>query len=224
MTDRRLWVVKLGGSLVRSGFLTSWLDALADGGGRVAIVGGGGPFADAVRAAQSLHGFDDATAHRMALLAMEQYAAMLAGLGNEMGTVPFFRAASPDEIRRALADDRVPIWLPARMVLDCASIDASWDVTSDSLAAWLAANLGASALVLVKAVSTGGPRTADALARDGIVDRAFPDYLSRCGCECRIVGAANHGVFRQALRHGEPPGMPVVPGQGNISAFGQRTR
>jgi dihydroneopterin aldolase len=222
VTDRHLWVVKLGGSLVRSDLLKSWLAALVEGGGRLVVVAGGGPFADAVRAAQSLHGFDDATAHRMALLAMEQYATMLAGLGNEMGTVPIFPAASLDEIRRALADDLVPIWLPARRVLDCASIDASWDVTSDSLAAWLAGHLGASALVLVKAVSSGAPRAADALARDGIVDRAFPDYLSNCGCECRIVGAAEHAVFGRAMRDGEPPGMPVLPRQGNISAFGRR--
>src|SRR3954465_7570274 len=106
-------VLKLGGSYAFSPFLKNWIDAVKDCAGCVVLVPGGGPFADAVRAAQPRMGFDDRAAHHMALLAMEQYGCALASFG-----APFVSAAAEDEIRRALADQAVPVWMPARMVLD----------------------------------------------------------------------------------------------------------
>jgi dihydroneopterin aldolase len=201
--------VKLGGSLTSSPFLRDWLKAVGGGGGRLVVVPGGGPFADAVRAAQAARGFDDAIAHRMALLAMEQHAWMLAGLCASLAPV-----ASREEILAALDAAAVPIWLPSRTALEQSDIEASWDVTSDSLAAWLARDVRASLLLLVKAVTVPEPRAAVALARDGIVDRAFPAYHARCGCECRILGASEHGTLAAALRNGGAPGTRVLPGEG----------
>ncbi len=65
-------VVKVGGSLLADvPRLRDLLAALADGTqGACAIVPGGGPDADAVRAAQAAEGFSDAEAHRRALDAM----------------------------------------------------------------------------------------------------------------------------------------------------------
>ena len=77
---RDLTVVKLGGSHAFAPHLRAWLDAIAQCAGRIVVVPGGGPFADAVRDAQPRMGFDDAAAHRMALLAMEQYGCALASL------------------------------------------------------------------------------------------------------------------------------------------------
>ena len=71
-------IVKLGGSLARTPHCAAWLDTLAAWGGPLILVPGGGPFADCVRVAQAAIGFDDAAAHRMALLAMEQFAIVLA--------------------------------------------------------------------------------------------------------------------------------------------------
>src|SRR5262245_33548419 len=138
-------VVKLGGSHARSEYLAPWLDVLSRCGGCAVIVAGGGPFADAVRATQPVMHFDDRAAHHMALLAMEQYAVALASLRSS-----FTLAASLAAIRRALREDRVPIWSPAAMVLRARDIPSSWDITSDSLAAWLAGRIGARQLLLVK--------------------------------------------------------------------------
>jgi aspartokinase-like uncharacterized kinase len=66
-----MWVVKLGGSLFGSDHLGSWLSLLAKVGSLV-VVPGCGPFADQVRQAQHRWGFDDSTAHIMALLAMSR--------------------------------------------------------------------------------------------------------------------------------------------------------
>jgi aspartokinase-like uncharacterized kinase len=204
-SDRLLWVVKLGGSLANSVFLKPWLTVLAQGGGRLVVVPGGGAFAEAVRTAQRTLRFDDATAHRMALRAMEQYATMLCRLEPSLHPVDTLEAMVD-----ALARELVPVWLPARMVLAQPGIEASWDVTSDSLAAWLAAEVGATALTLVKAMQVDGALTADVLARAEVVDRAFPAYYARCGCACSIVGAAEHAHFRDALRHGTPAGITVL--------------
>src|SRR6266700_3485022 len=123
-------VVKLGGSHAFSAHLASWVAAIADCAGDVVVVPGGGPFADAVREAQPKIGFDDDAAHHMALLAMEQYGCALASLNGAL-----VRADSLAAIGHAREAVKVPVWMPARMAL-AADIPASWDITSDSLAAW----------------------------------------------------------------------------------------
>ena len=80
-----LWVVKIGGSLAGSPALSAWLGVLSHcRNPGIVIVPGGGPFADEVRKAQWVSGFDDGLAHRMALLAMEQYGLMLSGLSQDL--------------------------------------------------------------------------------------------------------------------------------------------
>src|SRR3954465_16072595 len=139
MRGRNLTVIKLGGSHAFAAHLTDWIEAIPALAGRIVVVPGGGPFADAVRDAQSKMGFGDEAAHHMALLAMEQYGCALAGLNRAC-----VLADSLAAIGRALAEEQVPGWLPSRMALAANDIPCSWDVTSDSLAAWLAGGLGAS--------------------------------------------------------------------------------
>ena len=69
-------VVKLGGSLSQSDALVKCLNSVEQNyqGRAVVIVPGGGAFADQVRLTQQRWQFDDKTAHRMAILAMQQMA------------------------------------------------------------------------------------------------------------------------------------------------------
>src|SRR3974390_1741380 len=170
-----LTVIKIGGSCAGSPHLPRRPAAVAACAGRVVVVPGGGPFADAVRAAQPVMGFDDAVAHHMALLGMEQFGRALAGLDARFAPVDSIAA-----VRRSLRAGKVPIWLPPRMTLAAADVPASWDVTSDSLAAWLAGRLGARRLVLMKQVEVS-PDGPERLAASGIVDRAFPGFLAASG-------------------------------------------
>ena len=73
-------VVKLGGSLSESGRIASILKIVGRARLACVIVPGGGAFADAVRAAQAEHGFSQAAAHRMAVLAMHQTGMMLCAM------------------------------------------------------------------------------------------------------------------------------------------------
>lgn len=198
-------VVKLGGSFAFSQDLRDWIAACAAVAGQVVIVPGGGPFADAVRAAQSKMGFDDHTAHQMAALAMEQYGRAIASSNSLLCL-----ADSADAIGRALAAGRVPVWMPARMVFDAADIASSWDVTSDSLAAWLGGRIGAARLFLVKSVELASPRErAENLAAAGIVDAAFPRYFRTSSVPSFILGPADHAAAIAAIRDRRPVGLAV---------------
>ncbi|MDX1607181.1 MAG: hypothetical protein R3202_13400 [Candidatus Competibacterales bacterium] len=198
------WVVKLGGSLADSDRLPAWLAAIAAGAGRIVLVPGGGPFADAVRASQARWGFDGHTAHRMALLAMHQYGLLLAGLRPELVPVD-----SESGIRAALAAARVPVWLPEPMALAAPGLEASWDLSSDSLAAWLAGRLNAERLVLVKSVEAPEP-TPDALAAAGVVDPLFPAHARTAGCALSCLGPDAPARLERALRNGRMPGPPLT--------------
>ncbi len=168
-----LTVVKLGGSHALSPLLPGWLRAIGHAGGRVVVVPGGGPFADAVRAAQPAMRFDDDAAHDMALMAMAQFGRALASLA-----AGFVYADTLDAVREAAARRQVPVWSPWPMLRAHADIPRSWDVTSDSLAAWLASVLGARRLVLIKHC---------AHAPD-LLDAAFPGFAARFGGAVVVAG------------------------------------
>jgi aspartokinase-like uncharacterized kinase len=189
-------VVKLGGSLGAAGTLAAWLATLLEHGrGRAVIVPGGGAFADAVRAAQRRDGFSDLAAHRMAVLAMEQYGCLLLDLAPDL-----VACAGPAEMRAALGSGRVALWLPSRMVAADPLIAGSWDVTSDSLAAWLARRLEAERLVLIKSAPPpqAGASPAE-LAALGLVDPAFPGYADAAGCPVICCGPGETARLAAAL-------------------------
>jgi 5-(aminomethyl)-3-furanmethanol phosphate kinase len=206
MPSRRpLTVVKLGGSYAFSPTLGDWLEILARNASHVVLVPGGGPFADAVREAQPKMGFDDAAAHHMALLAMEQYGRALVSLNETL-----VLASSVAEIRRLISVQKIPVWAPTRMVLAQPGIPTSWDVTSDSLAAWLARRLRARRLLLIKHLDPpGDPVRADDLIQRGIIDRAFVSSLGTCGIDASIIGPAQHAAAARALARGEVIGSRI---------------
>lgn len=198
-------VVKLGGSFAFSKHLRDWIEALAACAGHVVIVPGGGPFADAVRAAQPKMGFDDSAAHHMAVLAMEQYGRALASLNGLLSP-----ADTAEAIDRDLAAGRVPVWMPARMVLDAPDIARSWDATSDSLAAWLVGRIGAGRLLLVKhGEFPSGPARLEELAATGIVDKSFARHVKMSAAAAFILGPSDHDAAMVAIRDGAAAGVPV---------------
>jgi aspartokinase-like uncharacterized kinase len=207
-------VVKLGGSHAFSERLADWVAAIAGCAGDVVVVPGGGPFADAVREAQPRIGFDDDAAHHMALLAMAQYGCALASLN---GTLVC--ADSVDAIARALDARQVPVWMPSRMALAAADIPSSWDVTSDSLAAWLAGRLGARQLLLVKHVSLGAATisslgatvSSPELITRGIVDPAFAEFLQAANVPAAVLGPADHTLLAEIIKRGSAAGTRIDP-------------
>jgi len=199
-------VVKIGGSLAGSDLLPRWLAAIEQIPGEVILVPGGGPFADAVRQAQKAMGFDDLAAHRMALLAMEQYGLALAALSPRLAPSPTLAA-----IKRAWRLGQIPVWAPSHMLYGEAPVPPSWETTSDSLAAWLTKQLGASRLLLIKSAE---PPEGEAvglrdLAEADLVDPLFPGFAGVSGAQIFIAGPATLETAKAAIEAGGLPGLAV---------------
>jgi 5-(aminomethyl)-3-furanmethanol phosphate kinase len=192
-----LAIVKLGGSHADGPHLKDWLAAIAAEAGSIAIVPGGGPFADAVRTAQASMGFDDRAAHAMAMMAMAQFGCALTNLN------PALRlTASRSAILRVLKKGKVPVWSPEPMAR-AAALPETWRLTSDSLAAWLAGALGAGRLLLVKhGRFEGAAIDAHDLVARGIVDPLFPLYLKASGAQAWLAGPTDSRRLAEGLRGG----------------------
>jgi dihydroneopterin aldolase len=198
-------VVKLGGSVVRSPELAAWLDTLARARVPIIVVPGGGALADEVRATQRALGFGDAAAHRMALLAMDQLAWAIAAL-----RVGFEVGAMEDALQYILRKGRVAVWAPYALVADRADIPQSWTMTSDSLALWLARRLGAERCYIVKSIRRERASFgAKQLARDGVVDAAFPAMLKDSGLSVVLLGRGDQAAFAASLANGAPCGATI---------------
>jgi 5-(aminomethyl)-3-furanmethanol phosphate kinase len=195
-----LAIVKIGGSHYSGPHIRDWLAAIAAEAGAVVIVPGGGPFADAVRSAQASMGYDDGAAHDMALAAMAQFGRALTSLN------PALRlSASRSAIARALRDGEVPVWSPEPMAR-AAALPETWALTSDSLAAWLAGELGALNLMLVKhghfeAAAVG----VDDLVAHGVLDSLFPRFLRESGVRAWLAAPAESARLAEGLRR------PIFP-------------
>jgi (4-(4-[2-(gamma-L-glutamylamino)ethyl]phenoxymethyl)furan-2-yl)methanamine synthase len=175
-------VVKVGGSLLgHETALTTVLDALGRS-VQTLVVPGGGPFADAVREVYHRGAVGDDAAHWMAVLAMDQYAELLAERMPGSALVTNLADA-----RRAVAVGRVPVLAPSRWLREADPLPHTWDVTSDSLAAWVAGQAGAARLLLVKPAGAAGTLT------DAYFGRALPP-----GVTCEVISAGDLPRFANA--------------------------
>ena len=181
-------VIKLGGSLSQSDTLVRCLYSIEQNylDRAVVIVPGGGAFADQVRSAQQRWQFDDQTAHRMAILAMQQMALLINGLKSD-----FYIARSVTGIREQLYNQKIVIWSPDIVELDNASIQASWNITSDSLAAWLAKALSARELILVKSAMIDPSLSLQQLAKQGIIDKGFCEFVKQATFKIQVINQQN---------------------------------
>ena len=208
-----LTVVKVGGSLGDDA-LPGLCAALGELGRRhpLLVVPGGARFADAVREADRRFALAAATSHRMAILGMEQFGWLLSEL-------------IPGAERRAdLASagaGRTTVLLPAALPLD--ALPPSWDVTSDSIAAWVADRVGAGRLVLVKEADglfADWPPRGEPLARltvaelaalpPGGVDAYLPTVLEDARFETWVVGGRNPERVAELLEGGTTAGTRIA--------------
>ena len=196
-----MWVVKLGGSLIGSPALKGWLDAFTQfGDGKVVIVPGGGLLADAVREAQSRTGVNDAVAHEMAVVAMDQYAALMTGLNPHLAI-----AASELEIAECGWQHRAILWKPSPMVLADEGLPKSWELTSDSLAAWLAHKLGAQHLLIVKSYDEPPRGVVSSLQAAGVVDAKFAEYIAGKSFKTWLLAKNDYVAITHNIAHEENP-------------------
>ena len=195
-----LLILKLGGSLLESGRLVPVLDIVAKRKRPVIVVPGGGKFADQVRQSQAQNGFDDASAHRLALFAMHQMANVICTRSPH-----FAPAATKEEFGLAGVNGLVPVWLPSAMAGADKAIPKSWDMTSDSLAAWLAAATGAKDVALVKSCPIDPQAKLECLTRTGTVDPLFQTYVERAGLAWSVIGEGDDARLTRLVAPSSEP-------------------
>jgi dihydroneopterin aldolase len=198
-------VVKLGGSTAHAAELGRWIAALAGSSLPIVVVPGGGPFANQVREAQSRMGFSDVAAHAMAILAMDQFGHVILDRHERLAPAHSLR-----DMERILAVGKIPVWMPYRLSITAPDVRASWDITSDSLAAWLAGKLGADALLLVKqSAAFSGNDTVDDLVARGMVDTGFAAMLPD-GVDFRLAGPDDAAGAGAVFASGNLPGIRIA--------------
>jgi aspartokinase-like uncharacterized kinase len=146
-------VVKIGGGLTA---IPHALDRVCAAVGkasrqhRLVVVPGGGPFADAVREFDRAVGLSAGAAHWMAILAMDQYAHVIADRMSEAVVVE-----EPGGVSEVVSGGQVAVIAPSRWMRSVDVLPHTWDLTSDSIAAFIAGALGAARLVLIKPAGSG---------------------------------------------------------------------
>ncbi|PQO25881.1 hypothetical protein C5Y96_20720 [Blastopirellula marina] len=149
----------------------------------VLIIPGGGVFADGVRKMDQVHGLDPLESHHLALNAMRLSASLVAALlklpvtSDAQAQQAAINAWKNRQCEPQLQVwDVIDNWNTHQPIIEqtCGSLPSDWRLTSDSIAAALAAHWGASELVLVKSIDRSADVSWKALAQAGAVDEAFP--------------------------------------------------
>jgi aspartokinase-like uncharacterized kinase len=185
-------VVKLGGGVLADPeHFASSIDLIAAAARhrRLLVVPGGGPFADAVREWDTRLRLTDDAAHWMAVLAMDQYAHVVVDR-LERGLIVFDAPGAVGALDRG----RVPVLAPSRWLRDADPLPHSWDVTSDSIAAWIAGQVGAKRLILIKPAGSGDRER----VAQSIVDAHFAQTIPD-GVRVDVVAADRIDTLRAAL-------------------------
>jgi aspartokinase-like uncharacterized kinase len=177
MNRKFLRVAKVGGSLFDypelPATLRGWLDIQP---GCTVLIAGGGPLAEAIREVDTTFRLTEAAAHRLAIEAMRVSAELLVSLLPETPLV------------RSIADARARLPTHTVVILDAAellaspecSLPSNWDVTSDSIAAHVASELGAHELVLFKSTALPANTSRIQAAEMVLVDRYFVEAALNC--------------------------------------------
>jgi len=180
MTRRNLAIVKVGGSLFDwpelPGRLTAYLEArhLTDNNERAVLIAGGGAGVDWIRRLDQIHGLGNVAADKLAVYALDLTAVILAALLPGSTTIDRLEMLEPAGETRAIT-----IMAPRSVLgeIECvgaAPLPATWDVTTDTIAARIAVHLEARTLVLLKSAPLLDCATRHDAARLGLVDPMLP--------------------------------------------------
>lgn len=210
-------LIKVGGSVCHSPHLKEYASQWAALAGRYRLLfmAGGGLFADQVRVLDQHLDLNDSTAHWMAIAAMEQNGYLLADL---MPDIPLI-----SDVGFQISDlnPKSCVLLPYSLLRQVDPLPHSWEVTSDSLAAWLAGFVGIKCLILLKDVpgvhATGFPVTPlpllaevtiQQLAQFEVVDPFFVKTLPG-NVQCWIIDGREPERLAELLQTGKTVGTRI---------------
>lgn len=214
-------VCKVGGSLLDAGWapdLVALLRRAAPGLGILAVPGGGRA-ADRIRARHLRGELDVTEAHWAAIRALDGNALRLAGgCGPELPVVTGPEAWGGPV--RPGAGGRLAVLAPSPLLRAEDPLPHGWEVTSDSIAAWIADRCGASRLVLLKARGDRSPADPDGstfrlsarrAADRGLVDRHLSSLLRTAAFRTWIVNGRHPDRLLDFLTGDGTAANPLLP-------------
>jgi aspartokinase-like uncharacterized kinase len=184
-------VLKVGGSLGRSEGLRRLCREIGRLGEKYSlmVVPGGGAFADLVREVYRKYGLGETVAHSMALLAMDQYGFLLHHLIRDSRI-----ETGPESAALKAKPGRVSVLLPSSTVLRDSGLPHTWQVTSDTVAAWVACEAACRRVVLLKDVDGLMRKIKSEAAGADIIDEMSVEELAEhVGGVDEYLARALHG-------------------------------
>lgn len=208
------WVIKIGGSLFPKSAI-SLINKLE--GTNTLLIIGGGEFANLIRKYDKQIGFSNDITHETAIDSMD----ILAKLLNDK--FDFTEIAVTIEEAKKISDNgKIPILLCSHILKVNEPFKHSWDVTSDSIAAYISHIINAKLLIStnVNGIYTRQPTVEGSkfikeidvkkllTFEESSIDLMLPSLLIRFGSDCYVV----NGNFPERV-------LSIITNQGNLDAF-----
>ena len=187
------WVVKVGGSLFPNHAI-ELIKSLEDT--KSVIINGGGEFANLIRKYDDDLGFTSQVTHETAIDSMD----IIARLLNDK--LEFTKLVYDlDQVHEALNDEYIPILICSDILKELDPFEYSWDISSDSIAAYIS-NLLKSKLLIATNVdgiytrkpTLQGSKFIDEISAEKLlsfnessIDLMLPKFLLEFGTDCFVV-------------------------------------
>lgn len=171
LTATPLTVLKLGGSLFDlhnlGPILCNYINSRKLP--NPVVIPGGGRFADVVRHLDKVQQLNDQVSHQLGVRTLSITARYLAALDPQLKF-----SLSGDDCLNAWGMGSIAVLDVAELVLEHSALPESWDVTTDSVAAWVTSLNAESQLILLKSIPQPDVSSLEELAELGGVDNYFP--------------------------------------------------
>jgi len=169
------------------------------------LVAGGGALVDTIREYDRRFELSAEEVHHLCIEAMSVTSQMLSCLLPGMR-----RVTRIEELQQVCYSSNPKVrlmiefstWLNSSQHELSQRLPASWDVTSDSIAAGIAGQLGSCELTLLKSCTPPAAQSLSALAEQGYVDRHFPNLAASLPL-VRLVNLRDQNWVETRIVHGE---------------------
>jgi len=188
-------VVKIGGSLFPE-YTKELCEQLTKSKEKIILVNGGGSLANNIRKFNEKYNFSDSVNHWNAIECMDIIGKFIADQNKDIIPV-----TNLNEIEKVHKDNKTPLLLTYELMKKENPLKHSWDVTSDSIACWIANKINAKLLILTNVdgiyrgnISSNNKKLIKNINaknllffKETCVDKCLPNLLIKYHLDCFII-------------------------------------